>query len=54
MRSLRPLATLKTDSPDPSLPEYTRKNASWPDKRVGHDLEHQRRRTARCRTPCAR
>ena len=30
MRSLRPLATLKTDSPEASLPEYTRKNASWP------------------------
>src|SRR5580698_372626 len=29
-RSLRPLATLKIDSPAVILPEYTRKNASWP------------------------
>ena len=30
-RSRRPLATLKIDSPALILPEYTRKNASWPE-----------------------
>ena len=47
MRSLLPFLALSTEVPDSMWPGVDAEEGELADERVGHDLEHQRRRTAR-------